>query len=193
MKKREVKIFSTSILGVCLILTGCGLSAPTYGTGKPASLQFFEDVANITSLTPTNNTSQLVMKSRPKLVMPSPGSRVILPLPQQDVTQAGSFGGTATLKQHPDRGSVSVFPQKVSSIDGSENVSRLNAEQRQEYLRRQRAHVGSPEYRRYLTEPPLSYRQPARTAPVGQQGKDEALKERERKSTSKRGSGKKSW
>ncbi len=177
---------------MCLVLTGCGLSAPTYGTGKPASLQFFEDVANITSLTPTNNTSQIVMKSRPKLVIPSPGSRVILPLPQQEVAQEGSFAGTATLKQHPSRGRNSVLPKKVSSIDGSENISRLNAKQRQEYLRRQRAQVGSAEYRRYLTEPPLSYRQPAKTAPVGQLGKDEALKERERKSASKRGSGKKS-
>ncbi|WP_409361538.1 hypothetical protein ACRPOS_000735 [Bartonella heixiaziensis] len=186
MKKRESKVFSTSILGMCLVLTGCGLSAPTYGTGKPASLQFFEDVANITSLTPTNNTSQLVMKSRPKLVVPSSSSRAVLPLPQQDVAQDG-------LKQHPDRGRVPVFPKKVTSIDGSENVSRVNAKQRQEYLRRQRARVGSAEYRRYLTEPPLSYRQPARTAPVGQQGKDEALKERERKSALKKSAGKKSW
>ncbi|GAA5105763.1 hypothetical protein GCM10023261_05450 [Bartonella jaculi] len=170
---------------MCLVLTGCGSSAPTYGTGKPASLQFFEDVANITSLTPTNNASQLVMKPRPKLVVPSLGSRVILPLPQQDLAQDAL--------QHPDRSRGPVFPKKVSSIDSSENVSRLNAKQRQEYLRRQRAQAGSAEYRRYLTEPPLSYRQPAKTAPVGQQGKDEALKERERKSASKKAAGKKSW
>ncbi|CDO46290.1 hypothetical protein AT246_01570 [Bartonella henselae] len=196
MKKREVKIFSTSMLGVYLILTGC--SAPTYGTGKPASLQFFEDVANITSLTPTNNNSQLVMKPHPKLVMPSSSALRFLPPPQQDVAQESSFNGKATLNQHTGSGKVFGFPKKVSSmngdIDSSKSVSRLSTKQRYEYLRLQRAQVGSAQYRQYLTEPPLSYRQPARIAPVGQQDKHEveALKERERKNTSKMRSDKKS-
>ncbi|KEC55773.1 hypothetical protein [Bartonella koehlerae] len=165
MKKREVKIFSTSILGLCLILTGC--SAPTYGTDKPASLQFFEDVANIASLTPTNNNSQLIMKPRPKLVMPNSSTLRVLPLPQQDLEQQGSL-----FNQHTGDGRVSVFPKKVSSmngdIDGSKSVSRLSAKQRHEYLRRRRAQVGSAQYRQYLTEPPLGYRQPARITPVDQ-------------------------
>ncbi|WP_019220639.1 hypothetical protein [Bartonella senegalensis] len=173
MKKREVKIFSISILGVYLILTGC--SAPTYGTGKAASLQFFEDVANITSLTPTNNKSQLVMKLRPKLVIPNSSALGILPLPQQDVAQESSFNGKATLNQHIGGKRVSVLPPKVSSmngdIDDSNSVSQLNAKQRHEYLRRKRAQIGSAQYRRYLTEPPLSYRQPAKLAPIGQKGK----------------------
>ncbi|VEJ44857.1 hypothetical protein [Bartonella vinsonii] len=168
MKKREVKRLPISILGMCFILTGCGLSAPTYGTDKPVSLQFFEDVANIASLTPTNDNSQLVMKAHPKLVIPEPNARRVLPLPQQDNT----FRRTATSKQHLDRSRGAVFSQKASSVNeharaGSESVSQLNEKQRQEYLRRQRARVGSANYRRYLTEPPLSYRQPARTAPVG--------------------------
>lgn len=153
---------------MCFILTGCGLSAPTYGTDKPVSLQFFEDVANITSLTPTNDNSQLVMKAHPKLVIPDPSARRVLPLPQQD----NSFSRTATSRQHLDGNRGLVFSQKASSVNehasaGSESISRLNTKQRQEYLRRQRAQIGSANYRRYLTEPPLSYRQPARIAPVG--------------------------
>ncbi|ETS13428.1 hypothetical protein [Bartonella quintana] len=198
MKKREIKIFSASILGMCFVLTGCNLSSPTYGTGKPASLQFFEDVANITSLKPTHNNSQLVIKSHPKLVMPSPGSLGVLPLPEQDVEQDSSFNRRATSELHVGGdGRISVFPKKVSSVNGhadidsSENISQLNATQRYEYLRRQRAQVGSAKYRQYLTEPPLSYRQRAKITPVGQQGNDKTLKEHERKSTSKVGHSKK--
>ncbi|OPB35335.1 hypothetical protein [Bartonella taylorii] len=173
MKRREIKILPTSILGMCFVLTGCGLSAPTYGTDKAVSLQFFEDVANLASLTSTNNNSQLVMENHPKLVIPKSSSRTVLPLPQQDVAQDGSLGRTGRLKQHSSGSKASVSPQKVSSVNehasnaGSESISRLSAKQRQEYLRRQRAQVGSAKYRRYLTEPPLSYRQPAKTAPVG--------------------------
>lgn len=40
---------------------------------------------------------------------------------------------------------------------------------------------GSSTTRRYLSEPPLTYREPASTAAVGELGTDEAQKERERK------------
>ncbi|WP_208435004.1 hypothetical protein [Bartonella phoceensis] len=168
MKKNEVKILRSSILGACFVLTGCSLSAPSYGTDKPVSLQFFEDIANITSLTSKNNNSQLVMKPHPKLVIPKFSSRMVLPLPQQD----NSSNEVEASKQHPRDGRVVVFPKKISSANeyantaGSKSVSRLKAKQRQEYLRRQRAQVGSAQYRRYLTEPPLSYRQPAKIAPI---------------------------
>lgn len=98
MKECEVKILSISILGLCIILTGCNLSAPTYGTGKAASLQFFEDIANIVSLTPKNNNSQLVMKSRPKLVEVKPESHLVLPIPQQEVAQGNALGKKTTQK-----------------------------------------------------------------------------------------------
>ncbi|UTO28661.1 hypothetical protein [Bartonella harrusi] len=161
MKKREVRILPISILGMCFVLTGCGLSAPTYGTDKPVSLQFFEDVANLASLTPKNDNSQLIMKSHPKLVIPEPSSRRFLPLPQQD----NSSEKTEKSKQRFSGSQGSISAKHIDSV-GTESISRLNAKQRQEYHRRQRAQVGSPKYRRYLTEPPLSYRQPAKIAPV---------------------------
>lgn len=162
MRKREIKIFPIGILSICFVLTGCSLSAPTYGTNKPVSIQFFEDVANIASLTPVNNSSQLVMKPRPELVIPSSSSRSFLPLPQQDK----SVNKIAASEQHQGSSSISHKRSSVNAI-GSENPSQLNAKQRQEYLRRQRAQVGSSKYRRYLTEPPLSYRQPAKIVPTG--------------------------
>ncbi|WP_208431972.1 hypothetical protein, partial [Bartonella bovis] len=118
--------------------------------------------------------SQLIMKPHSKLVMPKFGSHLVLPLPQQDIAQNSSLGRAETTKQHLDNGRVPVFPKKISLINkhanaaDSESIPQLNAKQQQEYLRRQRARGGSAKYRRYLTEPPLSYRQPAKIVPVGQ-------------------------
>ncbi|MET3560410.1 hypothetical protein ABID39_001107 [Bartonella japonica] len=142
MKKREVKILLISILGLCVVLTGCNLSAPTYGTGKVVSLQFFEDIANIGSLKTKNNNSQLVMKPRPELVEVKPSSHLVLPIPQQEMIQDNSFGKKTTRKQYP-----SNVHTDISSSPRNKSVLQLNEKQRQEYLRRQRAQVGSAKYR----------------------------------------------
>jgi hypothetical protein len=52
---------------------------------------------------------------------------------------------------------------------------------------------GSPTERKYLSEPPLAYRQPAATAPANELGKDEWKKERDRKKAAKKESGRWSW
>ncbi|WP_019222256.1 hypothetical protein [Bartonella rattaustraliani] len=175
MRKREIKILSVGSLILCVVLTGCNLSAPTYGTGKTVSLQFFEDIANIASLTPKNNNSQIVMKDHPKLVEVKPGSHLVLPRPQQEVAKDNSLGKMTTRKQYHTHGKGGGLAQEESQVNkrsNAQSVSRLNEKQRQEYLRRQRAQVGSAKYRRYLTEPPLSYRQPAKIAPADKQGKE---------------------
>ncbi|WP_336278844.1 hypothetical protein [Bartonella sp. CB175] len=191
MEKRELKIFSISILGVCSILTGCSLSAPTYGTGRAVSIQFLRDIANAVSLRSKNNHDQFVMKSHPKLVLPKLGSHITLPQPQKDVTGYRVFSGTATRRRYLRNSRVSVVSKKSLSVNeytgnnDPKGFVRLNAKHRQEYLRLQKER--SVKKKSFLIEPPLNYRQPARTAPIGQRGKDEALKERERKSAAKRG------
>lgn len=54
---------------------------------------------------------------------------------------------------------------------------------------RQQQVQGSSTTRRYLSEPPLTYREPASTAAVGELGTDEAQKERERKKASGKSKG----
>ncbi len=82
MEKRKVRIFLTSILSVCFILTGCSLSVPTYGTGSAVSVQFLEDIANSSPLKSKNNNNPLVLKPHPQLVLPNVDSHTALPLPQ---------------------------------------------------------------------------------------------------------------
>lgn len=52
---------------------------------------------------------------------------------------------------------------------------------------------GSPTTRKYLSEPPVEYRQPAGTAPVGDPGEDEWKKERRLKAEARKKAGKTSW
>ena len=64
--------------------------------------------------------------------------------------------------------------------------------QREEYFKRRAASVsaqGTPTQRRYLSEPPTTYRQPADTAPTGVLGDDEAKKAREAKKAAQKGGG----
>lgn len=52
---------------------------------------------------------------------------------------------------------------------------------------------GSPTSRKYLSEPPVTYRQPAETAAVGDLGEDEWKKERRLKAEARKKAGKTSW
>jgi hypothetical protein len=52
---------------------------------------------------------------------------------------------------------------------------------------------GSPTSRKYLSEPPLEYRQPAAGAPTDELGEDESKKERRLKAEARKKTGKTSW
>ncbi len=85
--------------------------------------------------------------------------------------------------------------QSAAAQEGTplqKNVDNNNA--REEFnkrlaMRRQ----GSPEYRRYLSEPPVDYRVPASTAPQNDVGEDEWRKEKRLKVESRKKAGKTSW
>ncbi|WP_455475937.1 hypothetical protein [Bartonella sp. B17] len=118
VEKRELRIFSISILSVCFVLTGCSLSAPTYGTGRIVSVRFLGDIAESISLKPKKSRSQLMTAPRPQLVFPKVSSHITLPLPQKgkDIIQSGFSTGTASRQYYSDsRGSV--ISKKVSSVN----------------------------------------------------------------------------
>lgn len=83
-----------------------------------------------------------------------------------------------------------------AQMDRNPNLSAVETDpnrSREEFNRRLAAsRQGSPETRRYLSEPPLDYRAPAETAPVNDIGVDEEKKERQRKAASRK-KGSTSW
>ena len=186
-----------------IALSGC-MSSPTYGTDKTAAAQLIEVVSGAASITPKHKDPN-DYKPRPDLVKPAPGQKANLPPPQQCFETASAdwpespearrarIRADATAHQndpnyqpeaaedvqtdpvavkkalaesgssHPPR-----WPPDDSSATRSAEIQRSLAEQKQ----------GDPTTRKYLSEPPLAYRQAAATAPQNELGEDEYKKER---------------
>lgn len=202
-----------------VMLTACGISgSPTYGTDKTQSQQLLSDVSNMVTFKSGNNNAIINTKPRPDLVQPAPGSQRTLPKPQENVAQAGSPDWPESPEQRRKRlrdeatanqsNSTYVSPivSDKTGASNSDSSSWLNGihrgeaaqgskkQQRQDYLRRKQENAGgTAETRKYLSEPPLIYREPAKTAPIGEQGEDEAKKEHQRTKSEKKVTGKKSW
>ncbi|MDN5928134.1 MAG: hypothetical protein L0I29_13755 [Hyphomicrobiales bacterium] len=196
---------------VCLLAAGC-TGAPTYGTGTPADKQLLNDVTGIIQLGPKDKP-RIDNRPRPELVRPSKSEVAVLPPPQNDVATSANpqwpespearrqrLRMDATAHQSdpsyvpdiegpapsPSRGGVVHTKGYDVNLDGSGLYS--NADQAKEFKRRQAINKqGSPAVRRYLSEPPLTYRQPAATASSDELGKDEWKKQRDRKKDALKG------
>ncbi len=182
-----------------LVLSGC-MSSPTYGTDKTATEQLVGDLSNAISLAPPKR-DPIDYKPRPPLVKPA--QKEVLPPPQEGIVQTASGQWPespeerrarirAYATEHRDDpgfepqvvndvGGVPVVPRSASDKKNSNpfEYRKQEASQREEVKRRlAQARQGDPTTRRYLSEPPLTYRTPAETAPTDDIGEDEAVKER---------------
>lgn len=192
------------------LLSGC-LAGPTYGTGTGAHEQLLEDVTGILSVGPDPNKPEIEYKPRPELV--TPAATDSLPQPQQDVASADNpqwpespeerrrrIRAEATLnRDDPDYvpevrpAVVSASTAQVSSMPrtrssgGSDDTGLTPRASRDEFNRRLAiSRQGSPTTRRYLSEPPLAYRQAAETAPSDDVGEDEWRKEKRLKAEARK-------
>lgn len=191
------------LVASAVALSGC-MSSPTYGTDKTAAAQLFDDVSGAASITPKHRDA-IDYKPRPDLVKPGPGQKETLPPPQQSIETASAdwpespeqrrarIRADATAHQNDPNyqpeavedvqtdpaavkkamdDSASSHPPRWSPADSDKGraaeIQRRLAEQKQ----------GNPNVRKYLSEPPLAYRQAADTAPQNELGEDEYKKER---------------
>lgn len=202
------------LVASALAMSGC-VSSPTYGTDKTAAEQLFSDINNVASFAPNQN--KIDYKPRPPLVKPAPGEKESLPAPQEDITQTASAGWPESPEQRRARlradaaaheNDVNYDPQIVDDVQtdpvavrkamaesGSDHPpppdSGKDVQRRGEINRRLvEANQGDPTSRKYLSEPPLTYRSPAATAPQGELGEDEVKKERRLKKEAAAKSGK---
>lgn len=206
---KNVTVFSSgrTLLTVgmaALALAGC---SPTYGTGTPATVQLLDDVSSAASIKPQQNTD-IEYRPRPGLVPPP--EEGALPAPQTSVAEterwpespeetrarlraeAATTGNSALAANDPNLpgagadavtvGGAANGPPRPGSLD--------NAQSRQRYQQAQQlARASSPSERNFLSEPPLEYRRPAETAPVGELGETERTKQRRREAIAERGDG----
>lgn len=191
------------------------MGGPTYGTGVSANEQLASDVSGILSLGPTKR-QPIDYKPRPELVKPAnQADAAALPEPQQAMADPASnpqwpespeqrrarLRAEATANQDDplyrpevamdgvaestrygrERGSPRAFDGPPSWEAGN---TKFDVEKR---LKEQRQ--GDAGQRKYLSEPPLVYRQPVGTAPTDELGEDEYDKERRRKAEAKKKAG----
>ena len=203
-----------------LALSGC-MSSPTYGTDKTASAQLADDVGNAFSFAPKKK-ERIDYKPRPALVKPAPGQREALPAPQESITQADSSQWPESPEQRRKRlrneatehqGDPTYQAQIVDDIQVDQAAWKQaiaesksdrppppgwrlgNSQNRRAEIARRTAegNQGDPTNRKYLSEPPLSYRVSAATAPQGELGEDEYKKERRLKQQAKGKKGMFDW
>jgi hypothetical protein len=185
-----------------MALGGC-MSSPTYGTDKTSGEQFVDDITGILSLGPKKH-AKIDYKPRPELVKPE--TTAVLPPPQDSVTTASNSAwpespeqrlarirSEATANQDnaayrplvdPD---VSMQAQPIVPAEGPDADKfgrRRNPTQQREDFKKALAEQNSSGVvttRKYLSDPPLVYREPAATAPINDIGEDEWKKERDAK------------
>lgn len=183
-----------------LALTGC-MSSPTYGTDKSATEQLASDLTNVMSLKPKTNS--IDYKPRPELVKPKPGQQAALPAPQDNIVQTASADWPESPEARrarirddatKNRDNPNFEPQVINdmaSLNGPDMSKWTPAQRKAEMERRLRENKqGSMTSRKYLSEPPLAYREAASTAAQDELGEDEAKKERRKKKLARKGS---SW
>lgn len=202
-----------AVAATVFALAGCS-STPTYGTGKRADKQLLEDLGGAISLKPKDRP-EIAYNPRPELVKPSDTTQ--LPAPQADIVDASAGQWPESpearrqrLRDEATANQDNAFyrPQVRSGVESDPNgpmITSAAARQNQtdastysdpqaEYRRRRReGQQGSPTVRKYLSEPPLEYRQPSGTAPTDELGEDESKKEARLKAESRKKAGKKSW
>ena len=192
-------MISTGVsLAALLAVSGC-MSSPTYGTGTSANAQLMEDIGSSIQLTPKKGKS-IDYEPRPELLATAKAEG--LPAPQQNVTkQAGVWPESpeekrARLRQEATdaQGDPLFVPTIKNDIaTGNELANQMAAMNRggdlgKEFKAKKAiAAAGSPTKRKFLSEPPLDYRQPAETAGYGDFGEDEAKKERRARAAAKKG------
>lgn len=183
------------------ILSGC-MGAPTYGTGKAADQQLMEDVTGVLSLGPKDK-ERIDYKPRAGIVMPA--STEVLPPPQEDVATSGNPAWPESPEQRLARVRAEATENQdnplyrspvqrdigVNARSGTGVLDPAMARRQREEVLKQRAELNNvnPTSRRYLSEPPVVYRQPAETAPVGELGETEAKKAREAKRAAQKNGG----
>lgn len=197
--KAAMRVTCGALLGMsALALSGC-MGAPTYGTGKPADEQLLQDMTGALSLAPKDKPN-IDYAPRPGIVMPA--STQVLPPPQTDVTASNPewpespeqrlarVRAEATANQDNPGYEPNIVRDvptgKKESRGASPRWNEIDYQQqnigkdRREELNQRLAerNQGSPTQRRYLSEPPLDYRQPAATAATGDVGEDEWRKEK---------------
>lgn len=196
----RVAASSGALLAVVFLASGC--LGPTYGTDKSSTEQLMDDLGNIVSIKPKQGPA-IAYQPRPGIVKPP--QTAALPAPQQSVSKnnpnwveppeatrerlvaeaaanENTPGYRSPLAQRSTGAGVPAV-QTGRAADGPPTPLETMADSRRNQQFRENIKIDRGAYsdrRRFLSDPPLTYRQPADTAPVGDLGESERDKEKRR-------------
>lgn len=210
------------LVASALALAGC-VSSPTYGTDKTATEQLVGDLSNAFSLAPPKREPidykprPELVKPAPgqKGSLPQPQDPITKTAsaewPESPEERRARLRAEATER----RDDPNFEPQIVDDVQtdpaairkamresGSDRPPRWTPEDSGSGARARRAEInrklaesrqGDPTTRRYLSDPPLVYRQPADSAPTDDIGEDEIKKERRLKKAAAAKGGNSGW
>lgn len=194
------------------LMSGC-IASPTYGTDKTANAQLMSDVSGIMSFS-DKKRAPIDYAPRPNLVKPVKGDTA-LPAPQENVVANNASWPESPEQRlarlradadanadNPNYQSSIVADQAISTKivkstgspradeSGIRDVSKLAAERAEFQKRVKETQQGSSTNRKFLSEPPVEYREAYADAPSGELGEDEYRKERRLKREARK---KKDW
>jgi len=200
-----VKILLTLVIGLsALALTGC-VGGTTYGTGVTQEAQLLKDLEGMISFGTKKTRTRIDHSARPSLVMPSNTAALPEPLDQESSSSNVNWPESPEQKiarirgeaevADPRSGEISVQELKRKKVgigfnrvednpvvmdrDGHAAIVALRdgTHKKAKMLKEKYAYSKGPK-RKYLTEPPVDYRTPIDTAPIGDLGISEAEKEK---------------
>ncbi|KQT87972.1 hypothetical protein [Aurantimonas sp. Leaf443] len=208
-------LVGATLLAAPLVLSGC--LGPTYGTGKSQGETLFDDIDGLVSLG-GSRAQAIDYKPRPGLVkpentsvLPPPQTRVAGAegnWPESPEQRSARIRASAYQAEDGELVSSEFATKRKEGARNGTDLNRLGSNafttardsdplspselrsRKDLYAQRlQASKQGSPQQRAYLSEPPLAYRQPAASAPVGVQGEDESVKERRIRNDTEEGLG----
>jgi hypothetical protein len=190
------------------------MGAPTYGTGTPADKQLLNDVSGMIMLGPKDDDKPRAdHRPRPELVRPGKSEVAVLPPPQEDVATSSNPQWPESpearrkrlrMEATANQGDPMYDPEVGGPTSTTPQAPRLRTrgtdvalegggpdaltDRSAEFRRRMAINKqGSATTRRYLSEPPLTYREPAAGAPTDELGEDEWKKAKDRKKAALKG------
>lgn len=193
----------TVVAAGCLALSGCA-SSPTYGTDKTATAQLFSDLGAAASLSNKREGPAPKYSPRPGLVTPAKGQAATLVAPQAALNDRANNPNWAEspeetrnrLKAEADENADNPN-YRSPLLAGRGQAGTLTEQQKWEEFRKAKAEMSpaaSLQRRRYLSDPPPDYRQPAATANTDDLGEPEEKKAKRLRKEAEAASGKgSSW
>lgn len=179
------RVAGTLIVLSAVSLGAAGCMGPTYGTDKTAGEQLIDDVGSAMSIAPPKRAEKLAYQPRGDLVKPAEAKLIE---PQQNLASKDNPAWLESPEQTRDRLKAEA---DANADDGSyrsplmvavtEGKTKSPEQQAAEFRQARKIMDGRENKRRFMSDPPLEYRQVDDPAKLTDLGETEAAKEKRRK------------